>query len=563
MATILNFRNKERASSAHDFLTDETEKLSFRTAEDGVVSIGEMSSACLPSPLPDPRKDWRNQELADLFRVRQLLIGAGVPVETMRGITDEGDPWFIYCHFNGDVFIHMARIDGIYVLDSPNVRRPLRGADFNALIADFTTDALPTFKSTGDDDDTKRRVVRLERGGKVRLHPSAMLAALIWTLFLASEELVLLTPEDHATTDDDLLDFSDMIFPAGFEIHTVETESADIASLTSADAAKDLSSDILNTEAQVQIRDGATTGQQGLAMHQNAFAMGLSTIAIAMGFMSEAVLLDNQRKVLDGLKALGFTGDGADAQDADLTGIADNAQDSAFLAKLAEFLGIDLVIGDEQAEVAQIAPKTSVLQDDLTHLGDEVLTADKGLPPTKVIPPSAFQDKNTEAKTPVEGTDKASRAADALTPAKATETATSAEAAKDSTKISSLSEAIQVWQQTQAKDLHVGVIEIKADLDMSITDAYALFTLRETPGEAQSEVPTASTFDPMSQRLIDFFMSKGSDIGIIDQANGFLAVDREAVKSGDVTYMEWETDDGKLIGLIGFASDFQQFDMIA
>ena len=48
--------------------------------------------------------------------------------------------------------------------------------------------------------------------------------------------------------------------------------------------------------------------QQGLTVHNNAFTMGLSTIAIAMGFMSETVLLDNQRKVLASLKELGFSG---------------------------------------------------------------------------------------------------------------------------------------------------------------------------------------------------------------------------------------------------------------
>ncbi len=55
-------------------------------------------------------------------------------------------------------------------------------------------------------------------------------------------------------------------------------------------------------DAQTLARE-AMMGQQGLAAHQNGFAMGLSTIAIAMGFMSETALLDNQRKVLDGLKA--------------------------------------------------------------------------------------------------------------------------------------------------------------------------------------------------------------------------------------------------------------------
>ena len=93
MATILSFHGKKDDSSAQDFLTDETEKLSFCTADDGAVSLGDVTDASLPDILPDPKRDWGNQELADLFRVKQLLSGANVPVETMRGVTDEGDPW--------------------------------------------------------------------------------------------------------------------------------------------------------------------------------------------------------------------------------------------------------------------------------------------------------------------------------------------------------------------------------------------------------------------------------------------------------------------------------------
>src|SRR6056297_1623645 len=207
MAKILNFRNKGSAPTGDDFLTDGNHTLSFRKTEDGGVSLDGICESALSDLFPDPKKDWTNQELADLFRVRQLLGAANVPVETDRGVTDEGDPWFVFCHATGDVFIHLCRIDGAYVLDSPNVRRPLRGASFNELIADFTNQALP---ASSTDDDPERRVIRLERGGKVRLHPSAMLAALIWTLFLASEELVLLAPEEPEADNDTLLDFDGM-----------------------------------------------------------------------------------------------------------------------------------------------------------------------------------------------------------------------------------------------------------------------------------------------------------------------------------------------------------------
>ena len=40
-------------------------------------------------------------------------------------------------------------------------------------------------------------------------------------------------------------------------------------------------------------------------------------------------------------------------------------------------------------------------------------------------------------------------------------------------------------------------------------------------------------------------------------------VDRTAISSGEVEYMYWETSDGMIISLVGLASDFQQFDMIA
>src|SRR6056297_127085 len=306
MAKILSFRNKDGAPSGQDFLTDANQTLSFRTTEDGGISLGDMSRSGLSGLFPDPRKDWSNQELADLFRVRQLLSSANVPVETDRGVTDEGDPWFVFCHANGEVFIHLCRIEGAYILDSPNVLRPLRGADFNELIADFTNQALP---APGTDEDPERRVIRLERGGKVRLHPSAMLAALIWTLFLASEELVLLAPEETADHEGDaLLDFDGM-----FAVETskevdidglFEEDTVDFAHLSKEGYASD--AEHAAPDIQGHIRE-TSSQHQGLTLQPNAFGMGLSTIAIAMGFMSETVFLDDKNQILEAIKSLGLS----------------------------------------------------------------------------------------------------------------------------------------------------------------------------------------------------------------------------------------------------------------
>lgn len=548
MAKILSFQNKEGASSHQDFLTDEYEKLSFRTAEDGAVSLGEVSPTSLPTPLPDPKKDWGNQELADLFRVRQLLGGAGVPVETLRGITDEGDPWFVYCHLNGDVFIHMARIDGIYVLDSPNVHRPLRGRNFNELIADFTSDALPSYTTAGNEDGaTERRVIKLERGGKVRLHPSAMLAALIWTLFLASEELVMLAPEEQALADDDLLDFTDVI-AADLDHQVLEMETADLDRLGVPDAMKAIHEDMAHgtSEAQMQMRE--VMAQQGLAMHQNAYAMGLSTIAIAMGFMSEAVLLDNQRKVLEGLKAMGFTEYAADAGP-ELTEITAEKEDGALLEMLAEFLGLDLSLNTDISEAPSPQDGTTLLQQDMLHMVetvDEALMAPKA---TQTVVRKNGDDTDL-SEAPVE--------VSAQDPGLQEKLITMAVAEQDA---ETLTMSDLLGDQHHMEEFQLGQTTIMASFDVTKSDAFSLseylFVSQRTTDHRE--------FDGRAQSFIDFIQAKETEVGIVTIGNEIIMIDRGAFQhNGAETYtFSWETNDGQIISMIGLRSEFQEFDLIA
>jgi hypothetical protein len=116
-------------------------------------------------------RDWSSQELAEFYRVEASLVRADIPIVTGRGQSDEGDPWFVFCHAHtGDVIIHFARIDGLYVVASRALEGCVRGHDFRALIeAQIETHPLV--------------IPRPKDGLKLFIHPAALLIALVTTCF--------------------------------------------------------------------------------------------------------------------------------------------------------------------------------------------------------------------------------------------------------------------------------------------------------------------------------------------------------------------------------------------
>ena len=116
-------------------------------------------------------RDWTQQELAEFYRVEASLIRANIPIETDRGRSDEGDPWFVFCNANtGEIIVHFARFDGTYVVASPALDGCARGRDFRALIeAQIASHPLVIPKSAS--------------GGKLFIHPAALLIVLVATCF--------------------------------------------------------------------------------------------------------------------------------------------------------------------------------------------------------------------------------------------------------------------------------------------------------------------------------------------------------------------------------------------
>jgi hypothetical protein len=114
--------------------------------------------------------DWSSQEIAEFYRVEAALVQAGVSVFGDRGLSDEGDPWFVFCRAtDGEVIVHFARINGNYLIVAEPLARPIRGPDFRKVLADFVA-INPTLIP-----------IPSSRTARITLHPASLLAAIVAT----------------------------------------------------------------------------------------------------------------------------------------------------------------------------------------------------------------------------------------------------------------------------------------------------------------------------------------------------------------------------------------------
>lgn len=118
-------------------------------------------------------RDWSTQERAEFYRVESALIQAGLRVITDSGLTDEGDPWFVFCRAEDDeVIIHFARIDGHYLVSAPSYCGTKTDTDFQTLVRSVVAH-YPVLQ---------RRSI----GDNLFFHPAALLVMLVASALLKS-----------------------------------------------------------------------------------------------------------------------------------------------------------------------------------------------------------------------------------------------------------------------------------------------------------------------------------------------------------------------------------------
>ena len=119
-------------------------------------------------PAPTTQGDWSQQELAEFYRVEAALIRAGMRITSEQGLSDEAEPWFVFCQPDGEAIMHFARIDGSYVVASEALDHPMHGSDFRSLLNQIAAQypvLLP--------------IPKAEAGTKLLVHPAALLAAIV------------------------------------------------------------------------------------------------------------------------------------------------------------------------------------------------------------------------------------------------------------------------------------------------------------------------------------------------------------------------------------------------
>lgn len=477
--------------------------------------------------------DWSNQELADLFRVKQLLERAGVVLSVDRGITDENDPWFVFCNADDDVFVHICRMGRQYLLDSPSLGAPLTGPSFDALIQMFVQRA--------DTPPVASNVVPLRPRNGLYMHPAIMLTALIWSIYIAADDLVGLAQakelhDNHippGALDLDALHESPTVDEALRLLHQLETEIAAEVRPTMTPMG----------ESQV-VRSADTSGHHpggphGMAMAASAVAVSIAVVALSQGLLTvapepepsagplplgtlpELVLVETSAPVVSTAAGTPLIEPAAPPQ---LEFAADAPTEPASIAMAAV---VQVVANLRLPKIA-----TKIAQDD--H--DLVLAAamgDAAPPPLLTIAEGSASDGGTMA---------AMAAASEAT-----------EAAVTNFDLAS-----------RLADLKDQLGFIGGDLDMLASADQPLIVDSEGGddiGPGGGAAPSLAAFTPEAQAYVGFLMSKRKSVEIVTLAREILVIDTSARDSyDDVSFtLSWSFEDGSIISTIGHMRDFIDF----
>lgn len=148
-----------------------------------------MGAAVLPFRQPRAPLRWQIDEIAECYRVIDILGSVGMPVELHTDVSDEGDPWLVFVREDTqDVIIHITRIAGQIIAASAASDKLFRGRSLRDMLQSILQAqpfVLPANRPLGTDD-------------RLLMHPATMLVAVVATAFLASQETAVLAGDGEA-----------------------------------------------------------------------------------------------------------------------------------------------------------------------------------------------------------------------------------------------------------------------------------------------------------------------------------------------------------------------------
>ncbi|PHQ59150.1 MAG: hypothetical protein COC10_13555 [Sphingobium sp.] len=517
--------------------------------------------------------DWTNQELATLFRINRLLNLAELTIETDRGVTDENDPWFVFLDSKGEVFVHLCRIGDRYLLDSPCQRAVVEGHSLNDLVEAYVKQMGMAHTSTSR---VRHNIIQLanEKGRKVEVHPAAALAALIWTIYLQSDELsaaILSDDDDRALEAAADLPSPPAFFDAMDAEETAPFALAEEAALLSTETRIVLDSDPDHAEKSVLLTTPA-----------NYVGIGLSALALTYGLdpfiggtMEETKSLttgnvDDRTKVSTAeqksLEVMLLSISGADWNI--LQNFGEHAE--GIWSSLLDFdlFANSLVSPQVETIASELMQAMEITVSLLTseQLSKAPLLALK-------VGSEVFSSMRSKAY-PLE--DEGGRELSEMVLAEASQMKETAY--RDDVSVINMPESYVESSYVLSSALPTDVAAVLKEYGFSttgniITNATAqeyLAGFKQTsaksnveavlPGEDQND-----KYDQSVSDFISFLMINAEDVQMISYETELVIIDEATLyEDSSLTYMKsWELDDGGRISTIGLKADFEAFDLIA
>ncbi|UWR39427.1 hypothetical protein [Sulfitobacter sp. W074] len=501
-----------------------------------------------PSSLPAPVTGWSNQELADLYRTQRILALAGVTTQVDRGVTDEGDPWFVFMDSQDEVLVHFSRFDGAYMVTSQMQDAPIRGDSLQDLVAEFSRRVKPVTQA----GQLGQNVVSIAKRNRdvVFIHPAAALAALVWSIYLMSDELIAATS----------------IITAG--------EAEDVG-LTS-------------------VEKGAVGDLDPVADHANELppvAQKAALLPADQDLTKQGAIASSSRESL----ALGFSGHGAKAIGASLSLVAlavglplpasnalEVADENGALQKL-NLASLSAALTQVKAKEAALLVASEVTQLQQREIDAAAPPDSEGEAETSIIETTADTPAAFEAVQPTHSTKITilSTHAPEVAPSSMARDDVSAQALESTKRMKEVTpassadtagETVKEISFLQSFDAAFESFEITSLDKIAETELTQLFDPEDTKDTPNPLSPIQSiqgfeTFDQDARVFLDFLLHTYSNIKVVNLATEIIFIHMDAFEGNDSAHeiyaKSWSFDDGGTVSTIGFKSDMAQFDLIA